>query len=65
MIQEKNSIILVKLRSQSEVPGILDPFWFQYQQAFKLSETITGGVLYKKMFLKISQNLQENTCARV
>ena len=26
-------------------------------------ETNTGGVLQKKEFLKISQNLQENTCA--
>ena len=25
----------------------------------------TGGVLWKKVFLKISQNSQENTCARV
>ena len=29
------------------------------------TESATGGVLYKKMFLKISINLQENTCARV
>ena len=28
-------------------------------------EAATGVVLYKKMFLKISQNSQENTCARV
>ena len=27
-------------------------------------EAATGGVLYKKVFLKISQNSQENTCAR-
>ena len=27
--------------------------------------TATGGVLLKKMFLKISQNSVENTCARV
>ena len=25
----------------------------------------TGGVLYKKVFLKVLQNSQENTCARV
>ena len=30
-----------------------------------LSEAATGGVLYKKMFLKSSQNSQENTYARV
>ena len=28
-------------------------------------EAATGGVLYKKVFLKISQNSRENTCARV
>ena len=31
----------------------------------KYSEAATRGVLYKKVFLKISQNSQENTCARV
>ena len=29
-----------------------------------MSEEATGGVLYKKVFLAISQNSQENTCAR-
>ena len=28
-------------------------------------ETVTGGVLQKKVFLKISTNSQENVCARV
>ena len=28
-------------------------------------EVATGGVLCKKVFLEISQNSQENTCARV
>ena len=28
-------------------------------------EADTGGVLQEKVFLEISQNLQENTCARV
>ena len=28
-------------------------------------EPATGGALYKKVSLKISQNSQENTCARV
>ena len=28
-------------------------------------EAATGGVLQEKVFLEISQNLQENTCARV
>ena len=30
-----------------------------------LSELVTRGVLCKKVFLEISQNSQENTCARV
>ena len=30
-----------------------------------LSEAATRGVLWKKVFLEISQNSQENTCARV
>ena len=30
-----------------------------------LPEAATRGVLYKKVFLQISQNSQENTCARV
>ena len=29
--------------------------------AFSFSEAVTGGVLWKKLFLKISQNSQENT----
>ena len=31
----------------------------------KGSEAATGCVLYRKVFLKIPQNSQENTCARV
>ena len=30
-----------------------------------MAEAATGGVLWKKVFLKISQNSQENTCAGV
>ena len=30
-----------------------------------VSETATGGVLYEKVFLEISQNSQESTCGRV
>ena len=30
--------------------------------AFNFSEAATGGVLWKKVFLKILQNSQENTC---
>ena len=28
-------------------------------------EAATGGVLWKKVFLEISENSQENACARV
>ena len=30
-----------------------------------MKEAATGGVLYKIMFLEISQNSQENICTRV
>ena len=30
----------------------------------KLSEAATGGVLWEKVFLEISQNSQESTCTR-
>ena len=30
-----------------------------------ITEAVTGGVLKEKMFLAISQNSQENICARV
>ena len=30
-----------------------------------MPEAATGGVLWENMFLEISQNLQENTCASV
>ena len=32
---------------------------------FLCSEAATRGALWKKIFLEISQNSQENTCARV
>ena len=40
--------------------------WYRpYNLAFfPPPEAATGGVLCKKMFLEISQNSQENTCAR-
>ena len=34
-------------------------------RSFQGLEAATGVVLWKKMFLKILQNPQENTCARV
>ena len=42
------------------------PFLIEVQAGkLKLSETAAGDVLQKKMFLKILQILQENTCVRV
>ena len=35
-----------------------------HQMQVHSSETATRGVLCKKVFLEISQNSQENTCAR-
>ena len=35
------------------------------QHFFNNSEALTGGVLWKKVFLEISQNSRENTCATV
>ena len=35
-----------------------------FYKAVQFSETATGGVLLKKVFLKISQNSQKNTGAR-
>ena len=35
------------------------------EKIIKHSEAATRGVLCKKVFLEISQNSQENTCARV
>ena len=37
----------------------------QYHEIYVTSEAATNGVLYKKVFLEISENSQENTCVRV
>ena len=37
--------------------------WSSKKNLVKITEAATGGVLWKKVFLKISQILQENTCA--
>ena len=38
---------------------------FIKKETLTQAEAATGGVLWKKVFLKISQNSQENPCARV
>ena len=40
-------------------------FTFVTHKVQEHSEAATGGVLLEKVFLQISQNSQENTCARV
>ena len=35
-----------------------------FQNNSDIPEAASGSVLYKKVFLEISQNSQENTCAR-
>ena len=37
----------------------------KFQLSIEIAEAARGGVLEKKVFLRISQNSQENTCARV
>ena len=46
-------------------PAFLVHFLLSGSVFIVLSEAATKGVLRKKLFLEISQNLQENTCARV
>ena len=40
-------------------------FWWRFNAPYLIIEAATRGVLWKKVFLEISRNLQENTCARV
>ena len=40
-------------------------FFYENFSYSKILEAVTWGVLWKKVFLEISQNWQENTCARV
>ena len=36
----------------------------KYEISLRKTEAATGGVLWEKVFLEISQNSQETTCAR-
>ena len=43
-------------------------FYHFFKKSFETyakAEAATGGILQKKLFLKISQNSQKNTCSRV
>ena len=60
------------VRSQYMDPTTIGEIWFNsiimiYVNCSSIpsSEAATIGVLWKKVFLEISQNSQENTCARV
>ena len=44
---------------------IANHFVILESQKMLISEAATGGVLCEKVLLEISQNSQENTCARV
>ena len=39
--------------------------YIKYSSYLENTEAATRGVLWKKVFLKISQNSQENSCVRV
>ena len=70
-------LTIITKRSILDVAAVLDPplvfatFTHPYTIRATLtlsnimSEEATRGVLLKKVFLRISQNSQENTCARV
>ena len=47
------------------LPYNFSHFSFNLTLPWLLAEAVTGGVLRKKLFLKISQNSQENICAGV
>ena len=50
-----------------QVPWLLfsDDHLFSKTNFCRVAEVANGGVFLKKMFLKISQNSQENSCTRV
>ena len=53
----KNTLVKIKTTFV-----LMDRFHLPQRQ---ITEAATGGVLKEKLFLAISQNSQENTCARV
>ena len=54
--------ISIKAFIQLYVPTVWSNVWFW---VVFYTEAATRGVLWNKVFLEISQNSQENTCARV
>ena len=81
MATESNNLTCYKCWlhiTYSEITSVFSQFFIYTRDCTKLqtshhipifylssSETATGGVLWKKVFLKISQNSQKNTCATV
>ena len=49
----------------SSIPEKVKHTKAELKKSVAYTEAATGGVLQKKVFLKVSQNSQENTCARV
>ena len=54
---------LMPIKGITKLTFLKDPFFWK-QTVTVNPEAATRGVLWKKVFLEISQNSQENTCAR-
>ena len=60
-INKMGSIKIEKLHMHN----IFHATYFFWNSLLRVSEATTRYVLYRKVFLEISQNSQENTCVRV
>ena len=49
----------------TEETGSSNKRYYLLKKGMRVTEAATGGVLLKKVFLKVSKNSQENTRARV
>ena len=54
-----------RIKSEKEIAELLEDSDNMFKPDILESEAASGGVLQEKVFLEISQNSQENTCARV
>ena len=50
---------------KSQLPMYYIHYWNRKSRLVQIPEAATGGVLWKKVLLKISQKSQKSTCARV
>ena len=60
----KGRVKLTPLPPKEKLPS-KSPALLGLIELLVLSEAATRGVLWEKVVLKISQNSQENTCARI